>query len=190
MERCNVAYIQNRLVGNISKGNRQRVTLAQALLGEPRILLLDEPTSAMDPAEVIKIRQFIRSLGGSMTVLLSSHILSEVSQVCDHLIFIREGRIRYEGSIKEVGSIINLSVQRVALRFATDVAGHLAQLGALPGGQVMGTEGLFVQVDISDEGAFFPAFYQYVAQHNLPLREIAAREHQLESLFRDAEVRG
>lgn len=100
MERCNVAYIQNRLVGNISKGNRQRVTLAQALLGEPRILLLDEPTSAMDPAEVIRIREFIRGLAGSMTVLLSSHILSEVSQICDYLIFIRDGRIRYEGPIQ------------------------------------------------------------------------------------------
>lgn len=185
MERCSVAYIQNRLVGNISKGNRQRVTLAQALLGDPKILLLDEPTSAMDPAEVIRIRQFIRSLGGSMTVLLSSHILSEVSQICDYLIFIREGRIHYKGSIQDVGSVVDLTIQRVALRFSNDVSVYLENLRGLPGGQVVGAEGMFVQVDITSENTFYPALYQAVSQYQWPLREISAREHRLESLFRD-----
>lgn len=108
MERCGVAHIQHRLIGAISKGNRQRVALAQALLAKPKVLLLDEPMSAMDPAEVIKIRKFIRELSADMSILLSSHILSEVSQLCDHLVFIRDGIIQYHGPIQDVEKMESL----------------------------------------------------------------------------------
>lgn len=105
MGRCGIAHIQRRLIGNLSKGNRQRVSLAQALIGDPTALLLDEPTSAMDPAEVIRIRAFIRELQPGMSILLSSHILSEVAQICDRLIFIRDGEIRYDGPVQDVNRL-------------------------------------------------------------------------------------
>lgn len=183
MKRCGVAHIQTRLIGNISKGNRQRVALAQALLGEPSVLLLDEPTSAMDPSEVIKIREFIRELKEGMSILLSSHILSEVAQICDHIIFIREGVIQYQGTIHDIEHLIQSAQQRIALRFSSSTEAFLDVLGRLPGGQVLSTEGMFVHMLVMQEAQFFPALYQLIHEKGLPLREMVAREHRLESLF-------
>lgn len=93
---CGLEKILRKLIGGLSKGNRQRVALAQALVGSPEVILLDEPTSALDPAQVMEIRQFIKSLGGQKTVLMSSHILSEISQICDRILFIRDGHVVFQ----------------------------------------------------------------------------------------------
>jgi len=183
MKRCGVAHIQERLIGNISKGNRQRVALAQALIAKPKVLLLDEPTSAMDPSEVIRIREFIRELKSEMSVLLSSHILSEVAQICDRIIFIRDGEIRYQGSIQEIEAIIEKAHQTVALRFADPVEPFMQRLQGLAGAQILSVEGLFVKVLIEDDTQFYPALYKMVSEYGVPLREVVAREHRLESLF-------
>src|ERR1051326_7448430 len=96
MERCFVTDMQNHLIGKRSKGYRQRVGLAQALLGDPEVLILDEPTVGLDPEQVTEIRGLISRLRGARTVLLSSHILSEVSLLCQRIIVIHKGRILAE----------------------------------------------------------------------------------------------
>ena len=88
-----VKAVEERLIKNLSKGYRQRVGLAQAVLGFPDIIILDEPTVGLDPKQIIEIRDVIRSLGKNHTVILSSHILSEVSAVCDHILIISHGRL-------------------------------------------------------------------------------------------------
>lgn len=85
--------MRDRLCKNLSKGYRQRVGIAQALLGEPAVIILDEPTIGLDPKQIIDIRDLIRSLGGAQTVILSSHILSEVRAVCDHVLIISHGQL-------------------------------------------------------------------------------------------------
>ena len=85
--------VENRLIQNLSKGYRQRVGLAQALIGNPKVLILDEPTVGLDPKQIIEIRTLIRKLGKNHTVILSSHILSEVQAVCDKIIVINEGKV-------------------------------------------------------------------------------------------------
>ncbi|QQR80001.1 MAG: ABC transporter ATP-binding protein [Deltaproteobacteria bacterium] len=90
---CGLEKILKKLIGGLSKGNRQRVALAQALIGSPEVILLDEPTSALDPAQVMDIRNFIKGIAGQKTVLMSSHILSEIAQICDRIVFIRDGRV-------------------------------------------------------------------------------------------------
>ncbi len=97
LHRVGIAEVFNRLVGNLSKGYRQRVGLAQALMGNPDILILDEPTAGLDPKQIIEIRDLIRSLGADHTVILSSHILPEVSEICPRVMIINDGRIVADG---------------------------------------------------------------------------------------------
>ena len=93
MERCGVETMAKRLIGNLSKGYRQRLGLAQALIGNPAVLILDEPTVGLDPKQIIEIRQMIKDLGGEHTILISTHILPEVAVVCDRVLIIHQGRI-------------------------------------------------------------------------------------------------
>ncbi len=92
-ERCGVADKLGRLIGNLSKGNRQRVGLAQAIVHEPEILILDEPTVGLDPKQIIEIRNLIKTLGRERTVILSTHILQEVTAVCNKVAIINNGRL-------------------------------------------------------------------------------------------------
>ena len=92
LELAGVEDVRTRIVGQLSKGYRQRVGLAEALIADPPILILDEPTSGLDPNQVRQFRELVRSFGGKKTVLLSTHILSEVEAVCDRVIIIREGK--------------------------------------------------------------------------------------------------
>ena len=93
MENCGLQDVQNRIIGHLSKGFRQRVGIAQALIHEPDVLILDEPTIGLDPEQVVEIRHLIRELGEERTVILSTHILPEVSTVCDRIVLINRGRV-------------------------------------------------------------------------------------------------
>lgn len=100
--RAGVAEVMPRLIRGLSKGYRQRVGIAQALLGSPQLIILDEPTAGLDPAQVIEVRRLVRELGGSHTVLLSSHILSEVEAVCSHLLILSCGKLAACGPLSEL----------------------------------------------------------------------------------------
>ncbi len=93
MEKTGILEAKNRLIKNLSKGFKQRVGLAQAILGDPEIIILDEPTVGLDPKQIIEIRDLIKLLSQSHTVMLSSHIMQEISAVCDHLLIISEGKL-------------------------------------------------------------------------------------------------
>lgn len=93
MELTHITDMENRLIRNLSKGYRQRVGLAQAVLGYPEIIILDEPTVGLDPKQIIEIRDLIRRLGEKHTVILSSHILSEVKEICDYIFIISQGKL-------------------------------------------------------------------------------------------------
>jgi ABC-2 type transport system ATP-binding protein len=93
MQRCAVADVRNKLISKLSKGYRQRVGLAQAIIHNPDVLILDEPTSGLDPKQIIEIRELLRSLAGDHTIILSTHILSEVEHSCERVIIIAEGKL-------------------------------------------------------------------------------------------------
>jgi ABC-2 type transport system ATP-binding protein len=99
MDRCLIADVQNRLIRNLSKGYRQRVGLAQAIVSDPHVLILDEPTIGLDPRQIAEIRSLIKSLAGEHTVILSTHILPEVSMVCSGVVIINKGAIVAQGPI-------------------------------------------------------------------------------------------
>lgn len=96
--------VEKRLVKNISRGYKQRVGIAQALIHDPQVLILDEPTIGLDPAQIVEIRSLIKSLKGEHTIMLSTHILAEVTQVCDGVVIINEGRLMASGSLEELSS--------------------------------------------------------------------------------------
>jgi len=99
MERCLIDDVQNRLIRNLSKGYRQRVGLAQAIVSDPHVLILDEPTIGLDPRQILEIRSLIKSLAGEHTVILSTHILPEVSMLCSGVVIINRGSIVAQGPI-------------------------------------------------------------------------------------------
>lgn len=106
MSTTKIEDVKNRLIKNLSKGYKQRVGLAQALLGYPEIIILDEPTVGLDPKQIIEIRDLIKGLGRKHTVILSSHILSEVSAVCDHVLIIDKGRLVASDSPENLSKLI------------------------------------------------------------------------------------
>ena len=132
MERCFITDMQNRLIGKLSKGYRQRVGLAQALLGDPEVLILDEPTIGLDPRQIAEIRALIRSLAGQHTVILSTHILPEVSMVCDGIVIINHGRIVAQGTESELVQQV-FPTSRIEVR-VTNASGDVGgALRAVPG---------------------------------------------------------
>ena len=133
IEACGLREVSGRTIGYLSKGYRQRVGIAQALMHKPQVLILDEPTIGLDPAQVVEIRKLIRDLGSERTVILSTHILSEVSSVCDRVIIINRGRILASESLDTLRSQLGRNCQ-----LRVEVSGAQAQsvpdvLARLPG---------------------------------------------------------
>jgi ABC-2 type transport system ATP-binding protein len=102
LEMCGLTGMRDRLLGHLSKGYRQRVGLAQALIHDPPVLVLDEPTIGLDPRQIIEIRSLIKTLGGKRTVVLSTHILPEVAQVCDKVVIINDGHVVLEDTLANI----------------------------------------------------------------------------------------
>ena len=115
LEKCFLTDVAPRIVGRLSKGYRQRVGLAQALIHNPPVLILDEPTIGLDPKQIIEIRSLIKELAGDRTVILSTHILPEVSQICGKVVIINEGRVAVEKNLKELAQ--GATLEEVFLRY-------------------------------------------------------------------------
>ncbi len=134
MEETQISDVADRLIKNLSKGYRQRVGIAQTLLGNPKVIILDEPTVGLDPIQVVEIRDLIKGLGKKHTVILSSHILSEVQQMCDEIIIIAKGRLlaydTAENLEKMLQPKVTLEVQTDALRGEAEaVLGTIEEAG-------------------------------------------------------------
>lgn len=119
-------------IGKLSKGLRQRIGLAQALLNRPRVLILDEPTIGLDPAQIIEVRNLIREIGKEHTVLLSTHILPEAQQVCDRVLIINKGRIIAEDTTERLQARLT-GAQRTQLRVRGNAADLIPKIASIPG---------------------------------------------------------
>ena len=148
MGRTGLQPVQNRLIRNLSKGYRQRVGIAAALLGEPKVIILDEPTVGLDPAQVIEIRNLIHDLGRTHTVILSSHILSEVQTVCDRVLIISAGKLVAQGTPEE------LAGQLAARGTLSATAQGSREEVLAAAGQVEGLTGLHITAEKGGEVSF------------------------------------
>ncbi|RMG92626.1 MAG: ATP-binding cassette domain-containing protein [Candidatus Dadabacteria bacterium] len=144
MEKCGVDHVARRLIGNLSKGYRQRVGLAQALLHNPPVLILDEPTVGLDPVQILEIRALIKELAQDHTVILSTHIMQEVEAVCGRVIIINEGRIVAVDTADNLRSQMGTS-RRIVLRVARPGADLVTKLMALDG---------VLDVEAEDDGLY------------------------------------
>src|SRR2546426_6217669 len=122
MEQCAVGDVRTKLIAKLSKGYRQRVGLAQAIIHNPDVLILDEPTSGLDPKQIIEIRQLLRSLAGNHTIVLSTHILSEVEQSCEQVIIINQGKLVAIDTVSNLTNRLHGS-EAVALEVQADDGG-------------------------------------------------------------------
>jgi ABC-2 type transport system ATP-binding protein len=180
---CSLEEVKNALVGVLSKGFRQRVGLAQALLGRPPLLILDEPTIGLDPAQIVEIRELIRQLAGDHTVILSSHILPEVSQLCQRVIIINRGQIVASDTPANLTHQLNQDA-RLHLMVRGPVPEVQAALEAVPGvktvrGQENGT--FTLEADLDSEVR--PELARCVVQKGWDLLELKTQEFTLEDVF-------
>lgn len=184
---CDLEHVAGRLVGTLSKGYRQRVGLAQALLHEPRVLILDEPTVGLDPRQLIDIRTLIRGLRGRTTVLLSTHILSEVGMTCERVVVLNRGRVVAEDSAAALARhadgdrvLVRVGGPPDAVRAAlTSVAGVIGV--ALAEGEPAGAAAFTVDVDGGD--AARAAIARTMVEAGWPLLELRSLPLSLEDLF-------
>ncbi len=132
MEVTRIADVRGRLIANLSKGYKQRVGLAQALVGDPKILILDEPTVGLDPKQIIEIRSLIKGLGKKHTIILSSHVLAEVSAVCERIIIINNGKLVADGNPDELSKQLQ-GASRLQIRIAAPETQAVKLIKGIPG---------------------------------------------------------
>lgn len=132
IEKCGLGDVRHRLIGNLSKGYRQRVGIAQALIHNPEVLILDEPTIGLDPKQIIEIRELIRSLGSDHTIILSTHILQEVTMLCRRVVIINRGRLVAADSYEQLSSQLAKGM-RVLLRVGRPDSSLISELRTIDG---------------------------------------------------------
>ena len=178
---CGLTTEQNKKIGALSKGYRQRVGIAQTLLHDPEVLILDEPTTGLDPNQIIEIRKLIKELGKDKTVIFSSHILQEVEAICDQVVIINKGKLVANSSVKELLKLNEVACLYVRFNSPVDVTSLKSMAGITsmqlqPDGAVM----LFYQPGTHLQEAIM----RYASERNLQLAEMKQIEQNLESIFR------
>lgn len=170
-----------RLIGHLSKGLRQRVGLAQAILHNPRFLILDEPTVGLDPTQTVEIRHLIRRLASQSTVLFSSHILSEVEAVCDRVIILFNGEIKADAQLNELSATNNAIL--VLQQSVNGIEKKLARLDGVNGVEAFrGADG-WPAYRIASADDICPAIYDLARREDWPLRELRRDVVTLETVF-------
>lgn len=169
-------------IGQLSKGYKQRVGLAAALLHDPEVLILDEPTTGLDPNQLAEIRELIRQLGKSKTILFSTHIMQEVEAVCDRVIVISKGRIVADGLLADIRQQNASAAVLVRFREAVEQI-HLSNISGvqsleiLPGGEF--------SIETTDPDVLAKELMTFALQHNLNIVSLQTQTRRLEDVFRN-----
>ena len=187
MTLTDLSLVQDRLIRNLSKGYRQRVGIAQAFLGSPDIVILDEPTVGLDPKQLSEIRALIRKLGSKMTVVISSHILSEIAELCDHVIILSEGRVVADSPMEDLSAQIN-SETELLLTVKGDREGVLKVLETVEGVgrvKVLSSDKKTVKLKVTTVGEadIRDDIFFAMAERRYAVISMERGEHSLEEIF-------
>ena len=189
MEETDITDMKDRLIKNLSKGYRQRVGIAQAMLGEPKLIILDEPTVGLDPRQISGIRELIAKLGQSRTIILSSHILAEVSAVCDHVMIINRGNLVASDTLENIRRD-NTPENRISMTVRANPDGIDSILRSLPG--VISYEisanpeeaNIYdIDIDVEKNVDIREKLFFAFAKKNFAVRKLAKTELSLEEIF-------
>ena len=188
MEMVKITDMKNRLIKNLSKGYRQRVGLAQAILGYPEVIILDEPTVGLDPKQIIEIRDLIKSLKEKHTVILSSHILSEVSAVCDYVLIISHGKLVASdtpenlGKLAEGSNTLNLTVKGEKDKIRTAL-GQIEGVKNVTAADAKEEYAWNVTVSTNEDSDVREEVFFKMADAKCPILEMQSKKVSLEEIF-------
>jgi ABC-2 type transport system ATP-binding protein len=184
-DKTSLRDVHGEIIGSLSHGYRQRVGLAQALVHQPALLILDEPTAGLDPIQIVEMRNLMRRLRGEHTLLISSHFLSEISQTCDRLLVIQEGQIVAQGSEDEIaGAMGNAGEIELDVRGPGDrVAAAVKTVPGVRGATVTHEEAGVVSLRVQASADLRPAIVRAVVSHGLDLLRLDRSASRLESIF-------
>jgi ABC-2 type transport system ATP-binding protein len=186
---CGLNDVMHKNVEELSKGYKQRVGLAHAMMSDPEILVLDEPTSGLDPNQIVEVRDIIRAIGKQKTVILSTHILSEVEATCDRVIIINKGKLVADDLMKNLQKsageqyVLSLTLANASFK---DVESKLSQIPGIGKVKYMGEQGGLVQCELycSTNDDIRPAIYGEIKKQDWVLVEFIQQRTSLESIFR------
>lgn len=188
MEKVMITNMKDRLIKNLSKGYKQRVGIAQTLIGNPDIIILDEPTVGLDPKQIIEIRTLIKQLGEDHTVLISSHILSEIGAVCDHVVIINKGHLVVSDSTENLEKlfkgqdILCLSAQG-ELEKIQNILREFPALSIADMKEAEEAETYRFQLKVHDQADYRKQLFFRFAEAGIPLLEISRAGMSLEDIF-------
>ncbi len=188
MEKTGIVGVRHRRIGNLSKGYQQRVGIAQAILGNPRVIILDEPTVGLDPIQIIEIRDLIKSLGKSHTVIFSSHILSEVQAICDEIVMIAHGKLVAMGEPETLQKQLTTEGEILVTTDADADSARcvLEQMTPVPKLELeKSADGMtLVHVKVDGElGEAVKTIARSFAEHGLPVYGLTQKKGSLEDVF-------
>lgn len=187
MRRTGIELMQKRLIRNLSKGYKQRVGIAQALLGDPEVIILDEPTVGLDPAQIIEIRELIRELGQKHTIVLSSHILSEVQAVCQSIMIISKGRLVASDTAENLTALFKgqENIRLEAHANEAEVSEILESVAGIEDIRFSSSEAdcLVAEIVSADGRDLREAIFRAFAASDIPLLELHCERASLEDVF-------
>ncbi len=183
LEKTGLKDVRNRLIGNLSKGFKQRVGLAQALVSDPEILVLDEPTVGLDPKQVAEMRQLIRQLKGQHTIILSTHILPEVQASCEKVIIINAGKIVAEDTLDGLSRRMTSGGHRITMRVRRNQDGVVRELQSVKGVLKVTNLGNHLEVESDGSEATIESLASHVVGAGAGLLELKVQALGLEDIF-------
>ena len=183
MDKCGITAVSKRIIAHLSKGYKQRVGIAQALINNPSVLVLDEPTNGLDPVQIIEIRELIKNLAGERTIILSTHILPEVTMICSRVIIINEGRIALEESLESLSRNLRSS-ESLYLKLRQDGKGVKEKIESMENVSKVNTSAPGEYVIVPSNGADIrDDITEMVVRYNWGLLELRPLTHTLEEIF-------
>jgi ABC-2 type transport system ATP-binding protein len=185
IEKTSIGDVQNRIISKLSKGYRQRVGLAQSLLNNPQIVILDEPTVGLDPKQIIEIRELIKNLAGEHTVILSSHILPEIEQTCERVVIINEGQVVAQDSVDNLTSRMRGGEQTNLLVEGSEekIRASLSKMDTVKSFNIEKSDGGVFKINVESELDIRKDLSQQIIKNNLGLLELTAEKFTLEDIF-------